>query len=252
MKRVVHCCLILAASVAAASANAITYANDPTGNSIDFAEGVSANGGSITTYTFDDLVTGTLNPDAYAGLTLNATGAFTTISYGTGPEQSNTTTAPLSDGEGSHPASNYLGDNVTDYGTLTVDFATPVPGAGIFTIDAFNPGSDALSDNFSLSAWTGANGTGTLLGTATGAQFNFQPDYLYFLGIVSEADNIGSIVFSQDGSLSGDVIGLDNLEVASASPAGSVTPEPDTSALLCAAGVFLTFVHHRRRAARRS
>src|SRR5271165_4406267 len=104
MRRVLHCCVILAGSVAAASAGAITYANDPTGDSIDFAGGVSANGGSITTYTFDGLAAGALNPNAYAGLTLNATGAFTTISYGTGPGQSNTTATPHSTGEGSHPA----------------------------------------------------------------------------------------------------------------------------------------------------
>ncbi len=249
MRLVLPCCTIIACSIAAANAGTITYASDPTGDSSDFAAGVIANGGSvgsIKTYTFNGLPVGPLNPSAYAGLTLNATGAFAVISFGTGPGQSNTTAAPLSTGEGSHSASNYLSDNVTDDGTLTVDFSTPVLGAGIFTIDAFNPGSGALSDNFSLSAWTGPNGTGTLLGTATGAAYNFQPNYLYFLGVLSTADNIESIVFSQNGTASGDVIGVDNLEVA------STGPEPGTLALLCAAGVLLALVHCRRRVTRTS
>ncbi len=120
-----------------------------------------------------------------------------------------------------------------------MDFATPVLGAGLFTIDAYNPLPGY--DNFSLSAWTGADGTGTLLGTATGAQFNFQPNNLYFLGVLSTAADIGSVVFSQNGTRTGDDVGLDNLEVAAAPG----TPEPGTWALLCA-GAFLILFRLRR------
>jgi hypothetical protein len=215
---------LCASGATALDAGVITYAGNPTGNSTDFAAGVAGIAGTITTYTFDTLATGTLASNAYAGLTLNATGEFTTISNGAGPGQSNVSSSPVSPGEGAHPASNYLGDNEGTSGGLTVDFSTPVAGAGIFTIDVYNPSAGA--DNFSLSAYTGLDGTGTLLGTATGAQYNFQANNLYFLGITSSANNIQSVVFSSNGSESGDVIGLDNLKVATSS--GTVTPEPGT------------------------
>ena len=192
-----------------------TYANNPTGNSTDFATGVAGILGSISTYTFDTLPTGVLSPSAYPGLTLAATGEFNNVVNGEGPADGNSFSTPLSPGEGLHPVSNYLGSGGGFTGGLTVDFSTPVLGFGLYTIDVFTPSSFSNADNFSLSAYTGADGGGTLLGTATGLQFNFQTDNLYFLGITSSAANIRSVIFSSDGSGSDDNVGLDNLEVAS-------------------------------------
>ncbi|MDR3717228.1 MAG: hypothetical protein P4K98_00400, partial [Bryobacteraceae bacterium] len=177
----------LALSFCAARAGVIIYSADITGNSTDFNGGVAANGGSTATYTFDDLSVGTLGTSAYlgAGLTLNATGSFTTIQYGEGPADGNTFSTPVSTGEGLHAMSNYLGGD-SSTGTLTVTFASPVLGAGLFTIDVFNPSSIGYTgDILTLSAFTGPDGTGTLLGTATAPGYNFQNDYLYFLGILS-------------------------------------------------------------------
>jgi hypothetical protein len=184
-------------------------------------------------------------------MTRVGTGTFTTITAGAGPGQGNIPATPLSTGEGSHAAycssvapslpCAYLGGS-SNAGTLTVNFATPVVGAGLFTIDVYNPLSG--DDIFSLSAWSGANGTGTLLGTATGANYNFPPNNMYFLGVISTAGNIGSIVFSQNGSQSGDLIGRAGLEVVG-QPTG-LTPEPSTAALLCA-GAFLALFRFRRK-----
>lgn len=251
MKRVLRSCVILAGSIAVASAGVITYANNPTGNSVDFAAEASTLGWSVTSSIFEGM-SGALNPNVFAGMTLIGTGAFTTITVGDGPNDGNIYSTPISTGEGSHAAycssvapslpCAYLGDDFTTHGTLTVNFASPVLGAGLFTIDVFNP--DPGDDIFSLSAWTGANGTGTLLGTATGVNYNFQPNNMYFLGVISTAGNIGSMVFSQDGNNSGDDIGLDGLEVVGGQPVGS-TPEPGTAALLCA-GAFLALFRFRR------
>jgi hypothetical protein len=62
---------------------------------------------------------------------------------------------------------------------------------------------------------------------------------------VSTADNIESIVFSQNGSGSGDAIGLDNLEVAKAS-----APEPGAWTLLLSAGLLMTLSRVRRASTR--
>jgi hypothetical protein len=252
-KRIFRSCLILAGSIAAASAGVITYANNPTRNSVDFTTEASSLGYSVASSNFEGM-SGALNSNVFPGMALIGTGSFTTITVGEGPGQGNTYETPLSTGEGSHAAycssvapslaCAYLGDDNTTNGTLTVNFASPVLGAGLFTIDVFNP--DLGDDIFSLSAWTGANGTGTLLGTATGVNYNFQPNNMYFLGVISTAGDIGSMVFSQNGAGSGDVIGLDGLEVVGGQPVSS-TPEPGTAALLCAGAVLALFRFRRNR-----
>jgi len=234
--------VVAALAAQGAFAGVTTFANNPSGNSVDFANAVAGGGGSITTLTFDDQALGALNPNAYAGVTLNGVN-FNQIVNGAGPGQGNTSAPPLSSGEGLHAVSNYLANSSSYTGSLTISFATPVFGAGLFTIDVFNPVSGY--DNFSLSAYTGADGTGTVLGTATGAQFNFQANNLYFLGIYSSAGDIGSVVFTQDGSRSGDVIGLDNIQIAASAP-GQTVPEPDTI-LLVAAGLIGALLTYKRR-----
>jgi hypothetical protein len=220
--------IVTLAAIQSLSAGVVTFVADPTANSVDFANAVALNSGTITTLTFDDQATGALNPDAYSGLGVTLTGVnFTTIVNGAGPGQGNTTTGPTSPGEGAHPVSNFLSENSSTDGSLTVSFASPVLAAGLFTIDLFNPGG--TFDPVSLSAFTGPNGTGTLLGTAAGVGDNFQNNNLYFLGILSTAGDIGSVVFTHDGDSSGDVIGLDNVEFAGGTTS---TPEPGTLSLI--------------------
>ena len=148
------------------------------------------------------------------GVTLTPTGDISGVTYGEGPGQGNVTSTPLSTGEGKHPASNYLADD-TALSTLTVTFDQPVFGAGIFVIDNYNPSED---DPILIEAFTGPDGTGTSLGEFSSEAFNFQKNYMHFVGIVSDAGDIRSVVFTDvDGGMS-DRIGYDNLMFATDPP----------------------------------
>jgi hypothetical protein len=68
---------------------------------------------------------------------------------------------------------------------------------------------------------------------------------MYFLDVISTAGNIGSMVFSQNGAGTGDLIGLDGLAVVGLDPPVDSAPEPSTAALLCA-GAFLALFRFRR------
>jgi hypothetical protein len=60
MKRVLRACMILAGSIAVASAGVITYANNPTGNSVDFNTEAGALGSSAA-YSWFEGMSGALN-----------------------------------------------------------------------------------------------------------------------------------------------------------------------------------------------
>ena len=232
-----------------AQADIITgYVNNPTGDSTDFATGISALGGSLTTLDVSTLASGPLNPAAFLGsngVTLTGTGNFTNVSAGPGPGQGNVSSGPLSPGEGPHPAVNDIGGNSTA-GTLTVSFATPVLGAGLFLIDLFNPAGVCGAtpcDDVTIQAFTGAAGAGSLLGTFDAAGFNFQPNHLYFMGISSSGGDVGSIVLSQLANSSGDVIALGNIEYGV--PASTV-PEPSAIILLLPVVAMIGILYRRR------
>jgi hypothetical protein len=198
---------------------------NPTTNSSDFATSIGVLGGSITTLTFDAEAPGAFNDNFYAGsgVTFSRTGDITTLVNDAGPAQLNTVTPPLSSGEGPHAASPYLLDPNEAAGTFTVSFGQNVIGAGLFLVDLWNPGG---LNPVTISAYTG-----TSLGTFTAAAFNFQPNSLYFMGIVSTNADIRSIVISNP-SLAGDIVGYDNIEFAPAAATPAV-PEPASLVLLC-------------------
>ena len=186
------------------------FVANPTTNSADFATWVANNGGTLnTSVNFDAHPTGPLQSNFYSGVTLAGTGDFSNVQFGAGPGQSNTSSPPLSAGEGTHAASNFVGGTST-VGTFTVTFAAPVIAAGLYTVDLFNPNG---VNNVTLQAYDGPNGTGNLLGTFTAAGYNMQPNHLYFMGAASTSNNIRSIVFTNQGG-AGDIIGLDNVQFA--------------------------------------
>src|SRR5437868_5400316 len=98
-----------------AKAGLIGFVNNPTGNSTDFQNYVASQGGSVNSnVNFDSHPVGPLISTFYLasdGVTLTTTGAFGDVQSGAGPGQGNTSSGPLSPGEGVHPASNFLFDN---------------------------------------------------------------------------------------------------------------------------------------------
>ena len=177
------------------------------------------------------MASGALNGSFYTisdGVTLTANGDVNTVIFGSGPGQGNTSTNPLSPGEGAHASSNYLSDGAA-VSDLIIDFMQPVFGFGLQTIDHFNPGA---SNFLRLDAYSGAGGTGTLLGSVTSLAFNFQANNLYFMGLSDDTGNvIQSAVFRDLSTSTGDTIGLDDFVFSRLEIANQV-PEPSTLAFL--------------------
>jgi PEP-CTERM motif-containing protein len=227
--------LVLAAIVfiaPSAQAGLFSYVSNPTSNSTDWGNKVTSFGSTINSnVNFDTHPTGALQSSFYSlsdGVTLNAVGDVNSVTFGVGPGQSNTSSPPTSPGEGLHPRSNYLSDG-SSVSNLTISFATPVFGAGLFVIDYFNPSGN--SNPLTIAAYTGANATGTLLGSFNSVSYNFQRDRLYFMGVASSAGDIGSIRFIDTTSSTGDSTGIDNILFTSGGQ-GGVIPEPATMSLL--------------------
>ena len=202
------------------------YVSNVTGNSTDWTSAVSGLGGVVNTdVNFNAHPTGALQNTFYSAsdaVTFSTTGSFNAVVFGAGPGQSNTITPPLSPGEGLHTDSNYLFALATP-STLTISFDQPVLGAGLFVIDLFDPTqSGAPSNPVSIEAFTGPNGTGTSLGSDGPPAYNFQPNHLLYLGVVSSAGDIRSLRLTDPGSL-GDEIGVDDIRFAT----GAI-PEPST------------------------
>ena len=229
---------VWAIAVPSAVADLTAYVNNETGNSVDWTTAVLGKGGIINTdIDFETHPLGPLDPNHYdsLGVTLGVTGGFPGISFGAGPGQTNTGSTPTSSGEGLHPASNFLLADAL--GTFTISFDAPVIGVGLFTIDLFNPGDQPDGRNpVTIEVFDGPNGTGNSLGLFDSAQFNFQMNFLYFMGVSSTDNNIRSLVFNNPAG-AGDDIGIDNIVFA--------VPAPGALALLGITGLMGT--RRRRR-----
>ena len=163
--------LMLAAGFAS-HATVTGFVSNPTTNSINWAAAVAAASGTINTnVNFNAHPLGALQSNFYLGsdgVTLTAVGDDNTVQSGAGPGESNTFSTPLSAGEGLHAFSNFLFDG-NAASSLTISFATPVLGAGLFIIDYFNPFD---TNPLTVEAFTGANGAGTSLGSFSAVAFN--------------------------------------------------------------------------------
>ena len=208
-----------------ASATVIGFTGNPTGNASAWAASVSGLGGSVdTTVNFDSHPAGALQGNFYSGsgVTLSSTGDSNTVTSGAGPGQGNTSSTPLSSGEGLHPASNYLFDGGQP-STFTISFAAPVLGVGLYVIDYFNPtgGNNPLT----IEAFDASNAS---LGLFNSVAYNFQNNNMYFMGLTSSAGDIAKLVFTDVNSNTNDTTGIDNIVFAT----GGTAPEPGTLALL--------------------
>ena len=239
--------VVVLACVGSAHGTVTFYVSNPTGNSTAWTSAVTGLGGVVNTNVdFNAHPTGLLNNAFYSasdGVTFATTGSFNTVTFGGGPGQSNTYTPPLTPGEGPHAASNYLFAAATG-SSLTISFSRPVLGAGLFVIDLFNPTqSGGPSNPVSIQAFTGPGGTGTLLGSAPAPAYNFQPNHLLYLGVVSSAGDIQSLRLTQPGALA-DQIGVDDIRFAP-----GVIPEPTslvTWSLLGIVALAVTWWQRRR------
>ncbi len=196
------------------------FVDNPQSNSADWTAEVLALGGLVNqNIDFEAHPAGALQPGFYSvsdGVMLAATGAIGNVTFGTGPNDGNTNGSDP--GEGPNPASNYV-TVASGLATLTITFDAPTFGAGLFSIDKFYPNPIPMT----LEAFTGPNGTGASLGSFSSPPINFQPNNRYFMGITSSDGDIQSVVFSYNGSSSGDTIGLDDILFADA---GGVVPDP--------------------------
>lgn len=202
------------------------FVNSPGSNSTDWTSAVTSAGATIdASMNFDTLPTGALASNAYTGVTFSLTG-FSDVTFGSGPGQGNIFSGPLSSGEGLHAASNFLLSSVNN-NSLTLTFAAPVFGAGLFVIDNFN----IFGTTTSIEAFDSSH---TSLGSFSGPNFNFQENNQYFMGVTSTTNDIASLTFTHLGSFTGDQIGVDNIVVARLGSFAPV-PEPSTYALSGAA-----------------
>lgn len=201
------------------------FVTSPIANSTEWSSFVVSVGGMINVnVNFDNMPTGALVEDFYTtsdGVTLTGQNLGDVVS-GAGPGQSSTL-GPRNTGEGLHPQSHYILDP-SGFSTLTISFSQAVVGAGLFVIDYFNPfGNNALT----IEAFDGFGGTGMSLGAFSSVAFNFQENFLYFMGIATDTPRIRSVVFTDQDGQTGDTTGIDNIFFATAPvPADPPAPIP--------------------------
>jgi len=224
-------------------AEVVEFGQNVSTNSTDWSSYVVGLGGVVDEINFDTHPVGTLINDFYSashGVTFSTTGRFDMVVNGSGPAQIGST-GPRSMGEGPHPISRHLYAPDVE-SSLTITFDRPVLGAGLSVIDLFNPGSQPSTRNaVTLSAYTGPDGGGAQLTMLDSSQFNFQPNYVYFMGIASSDRNIRSLRFDHPGVVA-DEIGVDDIRFA-------FVPEPSAVVLLL--GLMLGASHARFWSSRR-
>ncbi len=195
------------------------FVSNPSSNSLDWFNAANAAGATINTdMNFDTHPTGSLQSGFYSGVTINYAN-IGSVEFGTGPAQANHDYSQS--GEGTHTPSYFIRAYANSILTLTFDNA--VMGAGLFTIDKWygiDYGSEVIM--------TAYDSYDNVLGTFDSINLNFQPNNLYFMGLMSDAQNITKLTIQFDG-VGSDIIGYDNVVYASA---GCTSAVPAPGALL--------------------
>ncbi len=223
--------LFIASISISANATLVGFVNNPSSNSDDWITAVNSAGGVINSnIDFEGMGTGNINSTFYQltdGAVLTPSGGFNGVKFGAGPGQGNTSSPPVNHGEGLHAASNYLEGGSAQW-SLTVTFDDVISGFGLNVIDYFGASS---WERLTLEAFTGVNGTGTSLGTFAAQNNNYQANYIYFMGLLSDSDDIRSVVFTDFNGGTGDIIGVDDILFSRGGGGSQPVPEPATMLL---------------------
>jgi hypothetical protein len=186
----------------AAHASVVDFVNNPTGNSTDMIAWAASIGVTSidTSVDFEAHPEGELISTFYPGVMLH--GENVTLIQGPG-SRSGAEARPSSEGEGLLGRLQGYTSNGSDQPgwSLTVTFETPVFAAGFMTADVF----DAWGDNgLTIEAFDGDDASGSLLGSAPSAQYNFELNHKYFMGLGDDEGRIKSIRISTPQFLYGD------------------------------------------------
>jgi hypothetical protein len=240
---------LLMAVPCVASAGGLAFDTHPNSNSVEWANYLATQDAATSlTVDFETHPLGPLQGEWYASsgvhMALGGSGfSFNAVYdyrndyggsvYGYGPNSSGEGVASESRAFSAYSANNPW--------TLTVTFDSAVVGAGLFVTDLFNGYGNRTT---TLAAYDGANGTGTLLATASAPAFNYQLYNKLFLGVASDSAvaNIRSVVFTNPVPYAGDGIAIDDLRIA------TTVPEPGTWALMLSGLVGVGSLARRRRA----
>lgn len=241
---------IAGSAATTAEAGLIWFTDQPSSNSLNWRNSVTAAGGAINSNVdFNGHPDGALQTGFYSlsdGVTFSDHHNFDEVRWSFGPGQSGTSGALP--GEGTHPRSNYL--HIASAGEFTISFATPVLGAGFFTIDKYN------DSQLWVDVFTGQNATGDLLGSWLSMGQNFQTNKLFFIGAQTDNDTrIGSLRLRFDASAR-DEVGIDDVVFATKTstqppPLPAAAPEPASISLLGAGLLGLAGLRLSRRGAGR-
>lgn len=209
------------------------FADNPSGNSTDWASYLQGHGAAVTTaIDFESHPLGALQPEFYAGLGVHMALTGSTFTFNAVYDYRNDyngTVAgfgPNSSAEGIAPENRkFSAYNPEGAWTLTLSFDQAVQGGGLYVIDLFNGLGNRRT---TLAAYDGVNGTGNLLATATAPDFNYQLYNQLFLGVASQSADIRSLVFTNPAPYAGDGIALDDIRLA------MPVPEPESYVLMLA------------------
>ena len=239
-------------AAAPASAQVVKYGNLTTsGNFAAFMATMAGFGAPTNTITFagqnpafavNPFAATPLNPNFSPGVTLTAVGDVNQVVTGQGNVNGNpSNNVP---GEGPHIFSEFLIDQ-PGQSSLTISFSNAVSGAGFFLIDYFGSGfCQCLTNPRTLEAFTGANGTGTSLGSFNLVDANFQDGNMLFTGFTSGNGDIGSLVYTDSQNGVGDNTGIDDITFGNVEV--QATPEP-ASILLMSTGLGALAMARRKR-----
>ncbi len=235
-------------SAAGAQSAGLAFDNQPTQNSVQWAAHLATLGSGVgLTLDFESHPDGALQDLRYLpqGVSMGLGGGPITANQVLDYRNNYTGTVsgygPNSTGEGVAPETRAFYFYSPGTSTLTLDFAQPVLGAGLFVIDLFN---GLGTRRVTLQAFDGAAGTGNLLATATAPDFNFQLYNQLFLGVANDSavPTIRSVVFTNPVPYAGDSIFIDNIRIATA------VPEPGAATLLLSGLMALAALARRRSA----